>query len=430
MAELDSTKPTALRAGPLGTFRAPYFARYWLSTLLQFLAFAMQMIGLQWLITDLTPSRTALGLVGFVQGTIVAGASPVAGVAVDRFPKRNLMVICRAALALIIVVLMVLVMLDVIRIWHIIVASVGAGLVEVLMQPASQTYVFDIVKRDRVQSAVALNSAGTGIAQMAGPALAGVVIAAVGVVGAFGSATAGLVLGVFLLWTIPIPGHRAEGTGGSSALSELREGLSYVVRSKPVMLTLIVCSMAIFNGSLFAMRPVFARYVLDVGSVGYGLMAGMSGVGAIVGALVASILPPMKRPGLAISFAMGAYGFGIFLYSFAFSFAYILVVEFLIGLVGQIWNIATFSGLQMSVPAHMRGRVISLVWMVVQLAFIGQLFVGILADAVSDQFALGLFGILPTVGVALIVLFGYRSLRDLTPIDLDDPQPAPAAAGT
>lgn len=415
MAEPEG--PDTLPPGPLGTLRAPYFARYCLSTLIQFFAFAMQMIGLQWLITDLTPSRTALGMVGFVQGVIVAGASPVAGVAVDRFPKRDLMVICRVVLAVIILALMVLVKLDVIRIWHIILASVGAGLVEVLMQPASQTYVFDIVRRDRVQSAIAINSAGTGIAQMAGPALAGVVIAAVGVVGAFFSAAAGLALGVLLLWTIPIAGRRQEGAGGSSALAELREGFSYVRRSKPVLLMLLVCSMAIFNGALFSMRPVFARYVLDVGSVGYGLMAGMSGVGTILGALVATLLPPMKRPGLAISFAMGAYGFGIFLYSFAFSFAYILVVEFFIGIVGQVWNIATFSGLQMSVPAHMRGRVISMVWMVVQLAFVGQLLVGILADAAGDQFALGLFGLLPTIGVALIVLFGYRPLRDLTPTD-------------
>jgi hypothetical protein len=107
----------------------------------------------------------------------------------------------------------------------------------------------------------------------------------------------------------------------------------------------------------------------------------------------------------------------VFLYSFAFSFTYILVIEFMNGLSGQMWNVATFAGLQLAVPEAMRGRVISLVWMVVQLAPIGNLLVGALADAVGDQLALGIFGAIPVVVLSLLLLFGWSTLWNLQPLD-------------
>ncbi len=400
------------RPRPMETFRLPFYGRYWVTNLLQFFSFNMQLLAKQWLITDLTPSRTLLGLVGFIQGGMGVVSSPIAGVIVDRVSKRDLMRVGRSLLALVVLVVAALVWTDRIEIWHIMVMSVFAGLIMSLMQPATQTYVFDIVGRDRVQNAVALNSAGTGVAQMAGPALAGTVIAAVGVIGAFLISAGGLFLGVVVLGTIPILGKTLGGSK-TSPLRDAREGFSYVLKHPPVLFALIACSMAIFNGSLNVMRPVFARDVLDVGSVGYGIMGASSGVGTVVGALAASMLPPFKRPGLAIAFAMFAYGACLFLYSFAFSFRYVLVIEFCSGLAGQLWNISTYSGLQMAVPEHMRGRIVSMVFMCIQLSFVGQLIIGVLADRFGDQIALRTFGLLPMSILAVTMLVGYRHLKQL-----------------
>ena len=400
------------RPRPMETFRLPFYGRYWVTNLLQFFSFNMQLLAKQWLITDLTPSRTLLGLVGFIQGGMGVVSSPIAGVIVDRVSKRDLMRVGRSLLALVVLAVAALVWTDRIEIWHIMVMSVFAGLIMSLMQPATQTYVFDIVGRDRVQNAVALNSAGTGVAQMAGPALAGTVIAAVGVIGAFLISAGGLFLGVVVLGTIPILGKTLGGSK-TSPLRDAREGFSYVLKHPPVLFALIACSMAIFNGSLNVMRPVFARDVLDVGSVGYGIMGASSGVGTVVGALAASMLPPFKRPGLAIAFAMFAYGACLFLYSFAFSFRYVLVIEFCSGLAGQLWNISTYSGLQMAVPEHMRGRIVSMVFMCIQLSFVGQLIIGVLADRFGDQIALRTFGLLPMSILAVTMLVGYRHLKQL-----------------
>ena len=125
------------------------------------------------------------------------------------------------------------------------------------------------------------------------------------------------------------------------------------------------------------------------------------------------MLPPFKRPGLAIAFAMFAYGACLFLYSFAFSFRYVLVIEFCSGLAGQLWNISTYSGLQMAVPEHMRGRIVSMVFMCIQLSFVGQLIIGVLADRFGDQIALRTFGLLPMSILAVTMLVGYRHLKQL-----------------
>jgi len=396
---------------PLAAFRLPYFPAYFLSNLLQYVSGQLQAFTLQWLVTELTTSRTLLGTVGFVQGASVTLALPAAGVASDRYPKRHLLVIGRVGLAAIVLVMALMVHTGWIAMWHIIVLAIAGGLFSALMQPASQTYVFDLVGRENVQNAIALNSIGTGAAQMLGPALAGVTIAAIGIVGTFVSAAAGALVATGMLALIPVLG-RSPHAPRSSPWNELRESLAYVRQHPPVLLALIACSMAVFNGALYSMRPIFARHVLEVGSQGFGMLAAASGVGTLLGAAIATMLP-MRRPGLAIAATMLGFATCLLLYSFAFSFAWVLGVELASGLIGQLWNVAAFSGLQLAVPEEMRGRIMSLLMIVVQTAPLGQLFVGVLADAVGDQLAMGIFGAVPMVVLTLLLTFGWRQLREL-----------------
>ena len=122
---------------------------------------------------------------------------------------------------------------------------------------------------------------------------------------------------------------------------------------------------------------------------------------------------------------MWAFALCLLLYSFAFSFAYILVIEFALGVVSQMWNTSTFAGLQMAVPAHIRRRVVSMVFMVVQLSFVGQPVVGILADKFGDQVALGIFGATPLTILGFLIIFGWNQFMNLLPVDHEG---APLAA--
>jgi MFS family permease len=395
------------------TFRIPHFFTLWSSNLIQFASAIVYTVLLGWLVTSLTESRTVVGLVGFVQGGVMLLASPLAGVAVDRLSKRRLLVVGRLGLAGVVAAIAVLVASGRIEIWHILVASLAAGLLMALTQPATQTYVFDVVRRQHLQSAVSLNAGATSVAHTAGPLVGGALVGAIGFVGAYVSAAAGLVLSALLLLSIPVMGRADERASPAHWASDLRQGLAYVWTHPPVRLVLIACSLSVFNGAVTAMRPIFARHVLGVDSLGYGAMAGAAGLGGLVTAVAMAGLPSIRRPGPWIVASMLAFSLLIVLYAFAFSFEYILVIEFLSGAAAQIWMVSTFSGLQMAVPDDMRGRVVSLVFTVVMLAPVGGLFVGLLADTIGDRWALGIFGIIPATVLAGLLVGGYRSLRKL-----------------
>lgn len=394
------------------TLREPHFLPLWASNLIHYSAWMAQFVMLQWLVTSLTDSRTVLGGVSFLQGTVIFATSPFAGVAADRVPRRSLLMLGRLGLAAVITAIGALIAFGRIEIWHVLVGTAVAALLTSFMQPATQTFVFDVVPRARAQNAVALNVAAQGVGQTLGPLWGGGLVGAVGLVGAYLSASAGLLLAAALLLWVPIAGRTPAGSP-RSWVADLREGLAYVRTNPPVRLALLATSLAIFNGAIAAMRPVFARHVLGVDSTGYGVMAGIAGLGGLLTAFVMAALPQARRPGLMMGYSMLGFSTCMLLYSFAFSFSYVLGVELLLGVCSQVWNVYTFSGLQMAVPDAMRGRVISLVFMLVMLAPVGALFVGILADAVGDQLALGIFGVIPMVLLTGILIFGHRQLRAL-----------------
>jgi MFS family permease len=410
-------------------FRVPWYGAVWSSNLLQVFAGQVHFFTVQWLVTDLTESRTVLGLVIAIAGVTVAITSPLGGVATDRFARRDLLVVGRVGMIGVVGTLALLVHLDAIRLWHILVSAVGMGLLAAISQPATQSYVFDVVGPDRTQTAVALNSAGMGLGQMTGPALAGILIAAGGIVGSWLCALAALAVATVLLLPIPVRG-RSEGER-RAPLRELREGFDYVIHNRPVFMAMLACAMAFFNGALFAMRPVFARHVLDVGSEGMGGLAAAAGLGTLLGAVGATLLPRFRRPGLSIVISMLGFSTCIFLYSFAFSYAYNLSIEFASGLFAQIWQISAFSGLQMAVPEALRGRVLGILFMLAQLAQVGGVFVGGLADRVGDQLAMGIFGAIPMVVLLGLLVFGRHSLSALgnEPVLLREADSASGYAG-
>ena len=171
------------------------------------------------------------------------------------------------------------------------------------------------------------------------------------------------------------------------------------------------CAMAIFNGALGTMRPIYARFVLDVGEVGLGGMAAASGAGTVLSALALAGLARFRHIGLWIVASMLGFAVCMILYALAFSYHYILVIEFLLGAFGQVWNVTVIAGLQLVVPPELRGRVIALIFMIAQLGFIGVPMIGALADHAGDQLALGIFGAIPSVILIGILLFGFRLLK-------------------
>ncbi|MCA9505433.1 MAG: MFS transporter [Spirochaetaceae bacterium] len=403
------------------TFRLPHYGRLWTSNVVQFVCFQVLFLAMQWLVTSMTPLRSAVGLIGFVQGGTIALASPMAGVLVDRRAKRDLITIGRIGLATISIAVGTLAFSGAIAYWQIVVFSVLGGLLTSVLSPATQTFVVDVVGRRRTHHAISLNAVGASFGMMGGGALGGFLLGAAGVFPTFLMAGLGVVLSAIVVRSIPVAGRSlasAEaGATASSPLADLREGFAYVRARPPLLLALLACAMAVFNGALNPMRIFFARDVLDVGAEGLGWMAGVNGVGTLAAAVLAILRPPQRHLGILIAGTMLAFATGLVLYSFAFSFGWVLGVEGWLGFTGQLWNISALIGFQLAVPEAMRGRVLSMVFTLAQLGFLGVLGVGALADLVGDQTALFVFGAIPTVLLTGLLVFGWRTLEAMQEAD-------------
>jgi len=396
----------------VATFRLPYYARLWSSNLLQFICFQVLFLAMQWLVTSLSELRSAVGLMGFMQGGTIALASPMAGVVVDRAAKRNLIVAGRLAMAAIALAVALLVWSGQVAYWMLLTVSIVGGLVASVLGPATQTYVVDVVGRDRTHHAVSLNAMGSSFGTMGGGALAGVLVGTLGIVGTYFSAAFGVFVAALLVITIPSLGRSLRSSGRPSPWTDLREGYAYVRERPPLLLVLLACSMALFNGAVNPMRPIFARHVLEVGAGGFGMLSAAHGVGTFIAALGVTLRPPHPRHvGLLITGTMLGFAVGLVLYSFGFSFEWALGVEVWLGFTGQLWNVVAVVGFQLAVPEEMRGRVLSMVFTLAQLGFVGILGVGALADQVGDQLALGIFGAIPTVLLSVLLLFGWKTLK-------------------
>lgn len=398
--------------GAWATLRTPYFRPLLASNFLQILAFQTATIALQWLITGLTPSRTVIGMVGFVQFGAAALLSPLGGVVADRMRKRSILIGGRLALVITSTALAALVLTGTAQAWQGLLAALCAGVVGALLGPATMTYVYDVASRARAARAVALNATATGSAMILGRAIGGVIIAAVGTALTFGSAAGLFLVAAGLLLAIPITGAPRPDAAARHVLDDLRGGITYVWQNPPLRFVLLACCMTIFNGAVFPMRPVFARFVLGEGSSAYGAMAAAQGAGSLLAAATLTFFP-IRRVGLVVVSSIWIYAWFVFAYAFADNLPFLLGVEFALGVTGQIWNISAMAGLQLVVPEDMRGRVMGLVFTVAQLGFIGHIIVGALADQVGDRIALATFGAIASLGLGILFISGFRLISAL-----------------
>jgi MFS family permease len=413
VSDSESEEPRGGLGRAWSTLRIPHYRPFFFANFAQFLFSQVSMMAMYWLMTELTDKRFYITLVGFFQGATIFLLSPWGGVIADRVAKKWLLIGGRLGMVALVAVMGALVAADVAVIAHLWIGSLVGGVIISLMQPASQTFVFDLVGRSRLESAVALNATAGGIAQVVGPAAGGMIVAAIGVSSSFFLSGAGMFMAAGLLLAVPVAGRVATQVERKHPIQEIRDGFVWVWNDHGVRLVLFVSCMALFNGAIFSMRPVYARYVLDVGPEGLGIMSGANGIGTVLTAVAMAMLPRFRYVGLWITGGMLGFAICLVAYAFAFSLEYLLLVEFLLGVTGQVWNVTVMTGLQLSVPEHMRGRVISMVFMVAQLGFVGQPIVGALADAFGDRMALALFGLIPSAILIALLLTRRRVLMQV-----------------
>jgi predicted MFS family arabinose efflux permease len=403
------TFPAGLRALNHDDFR-----RFFVAQLVSQVGTWMQSVAQAWLVLQLTDSALLLGLIGTLQFAPMLLFSVISGAIADRLNKRRLLMATQLALAAQAFTLAVLVATGHVQYWHVAVLAVLAGIANTVDNPARQSYVVEMVGRDAVANAVALNSAAFNGARMIGPAVAGLVIARFGVLPTFiVNGTSFLAMVAALAWI------RAEGRPvsrrGTTMREEIVEGLRYALRAPDIRLilaVLLVVSLCVFNFSIYV--PLLARTVLGEGPEGFGFLMAAVGVGAVSGALTLGVVVQgAPSPALLFTSAAAACA-SLLVLSTVRAFGFAALGLFVMGYAGILTLAGCNTALQMAAPDHLRGRVMSLHVLVFGGSFpIGAFLVGAMSErwGVSRAFLVnGVVGLL-ALGALLVVWWTTQPSR-------------------
>ncbi len=392
------------------SLKIPVFRLYYASMLSQMAAMNMEMIARGLLVYRMTGSGTILGVMALAQSLPMLFASLYGGVLADRVHKKYLMIFGQAANAVIALAIAIAIATHVVSasssagVWILIVASLFKGSVQGIMMPARQSMIPEIVGRDQIMNAMALNNLGMNLLRLTAPALAGFAIDFWGF-----EAVYFIMTGLFVaatLFAIPLPKTKGlEFRQSTRALADLVGGFRYVIQQKTIGLVLFFTLFVVLLSMPYMMLlPVITEDVLHVGARGMGILISVSGIGAIIGSLVLASLPDKRR---GIMLIVSSLVLGVALIVFAFSTVWVvsLLVIMFVGL-GQAGRMTLSSTLLQSYTEdEYRGRVMSIYMMEFGLTSLSVFVAGIVADAFGIQWAIGGMAILLTVlSVGVLVM--------------------------
>jgi MFS family permease len=350
----QSRWPHALRA-----LRHRNFRLFWFGQLISLNGSWMQIVALNWLVYRLTASPLMLGLVNFVALLPVGFVSLLSGVISDRFPRKNLILIAQATLAIQALGLAILTWSGLVQVWHIMIFTFIVGAASTVEQPARIAFLMDIVGKDDFANAVGLNSSVDNLARTLGPVAAGLLIGSIGEASCFfvNFVTYLAIISAFLLMQ---PLTKEVTRTPVRWKVDFVDGLKYLWQNQSIKtLLLLIAATSFLSRPYIVLMPVFARDVLQVDSRGYGLLMGTVGVGAICGALFAGGLGQKRQRWWMLRACVA---FPIFLMLFACSDWMPLSVSllFLTSLSHFTQQVSINSTLQLVTDDEFRGRVASL----------------------------------------------------------------------
>ena len=349
----------------LTSLRHRNFRLFWFGQMISLTGSWMQIIGQTWLVLELTHSAFQLGLVGALQSLPVLLFSLVGGVFADRWPKRRVLLWTRAAAMAQALLLWALIATSTVQLWQVYVLALLLGLTDCLGKPAGQAFVVELVGREDLPNAVALNSSLLNLTRIVGPGLGGIIIAASGVAMLFLLNALSFIAAIGGLALIKSHELHAQALPHPNAgerqttWQRLREGVDYVRRTPAVSLVILVVGLVLLFGSNFnVVLPLVATDVLHVGAPGFGFLSAASGVGSLIAALWlawGNQQPTIRRV------LIGTLVFAVLEAVFAVSRIYLLSLALIASVGGAEIAFATLAltMLQTVAPDHLRGRVMS-----------------------------------------------------------------------
>ena len=330
----------------------------------------MQGVGQSWLVIQLTNSGYALGIAVALQFLPVLFLAPYGGVLADRFSKRRLLFITQSSAAALALTLGTLVATGVIRVWMVYVLAFLLGVVNSIDNPTRQTFVHELVGKETLRNAVTLNSLEVNLSRVIGPAIAGLLIASVGIAWCFFLNGISYFAVLSCLWLMTGSElHRSARV--KAAKGQIREGFAYV-RGNPLIFD-VVLMMAIVGTLTYEFQvtlPLLAKFTFHGNAFFYAALTSATGVGAVIGGLFTAGRRTASVKGLTLA----AVGFGVTMLAVSFAPTMIIAVlgMVLVGVFSIAFTSLTNTILQIESAPAMRGRVMSL-W---SMAFLGSTLIG------------------------------------------------------
>jgi len=352
----------------------------------------MQSVAMPWLALQLTHSGFLVGLVLALQFTPVLIASPLGGIVADRYRKRDILLVTQTAFMVPSFCLFVLSASGHVQYWEVLIAALAAGTINVFDVPCRQAFVIEMVGKQDLMNAIALNSSVFNGAAVIGPSIAGLIIGAVGVPFCFLANSISYLAAIAALLLMRDLPSLVRQTHEQHWVRRLSEGFAYA-RSEPVvgLMLLVVAVFSLFAMNRLTLIPLFADQVLNVGASGFGFLMAAMGLGALLGALTLAFFPslgsdPRRQLWLAMVWVVALLIFCVSR-SFPLSIGALLVAGY-----SQISFVATANNrIQTMTPDHLRGRVMGLyAQALIGVGPFGSMQAGILATLLGAPWAMAI----------------------------------------
>jgi MFS family permease len=389
---------------------------FWLGQVISLTGTWMQSTGQAWLVLKLTNSPFAVGVVTALQTLPILLFTLFGGVFADRVPKRQFIFVTQTIAGLQALALAILVSTNTVQLWHVYILALILGTVNAFDNPTRQAFVVELVGREMLPNAVALNSSLFNAARIVGPAVGGLTIASIGIAGAFYANAASFVAVIVAVALMqPEKFYSTPKRTQGNVLQQVGEGLSYVRHTTTAFIIVIIMSVVGTFGYNFSVTlPLIAEFVFHADAVAFGALTAFMGAGSLIGSLA---LAYQSRATYRLLLASAAL-FAVFLLGLAISQVYAITALLLVllGFASVAYTATSNTLLQLNSPDHLRGRVLSIYFLLFAGSTpIGGFITGTLASRIGVPETLIIESVICAVGVFIGFQY-YRRHRAELPV--------------
>lgn len=386
---------------------------FWMGQCISLIGTWMQSIGQTWLVFTLTNSPFLLGVFGAVQFLPVTILSLFAGVIVDKYPKKKILIFTQVVSMILALTLAALVFTHTVRYSYLVILAILLGIINSIDMPARQSFMMEIAGREDLMNAIALNSVTFNLAKILGPSIGAVVIALLGTGWCFLLNGLSFIAVIYGLLQIKVNAYVRE-SGSNNMIHEISDGLRYIYKNKTLLQSLsLVLVIGIFAFNYNVLIPVFVKNILHQDANAFGILMAALGVGSVFGALTVSG-NGNSRPKIKVM-VISSLIIGALLFANGFSTQYMVTVMLLvvIGAFSIYFSTTANTMLQINSKDEYRGRVMSVYSLVFAgVAPIGSIFSGIAITRIGISETFQLSGALIVLCCGLIPVIFMRRAKD------------------